>query len=90
MIKEEVQLDQVAVHEFDVEHGMLSRISHPNIIQVGPPHNFSPRLVCPTPGLSFSQISLPSPPRHSSRALAACPGASSCSSTWAAAAYRRS
>jgi serine/threonine protein kinase len=34
MIKEEVQLDPVAVHEFDVEHGMLSRISHPNIIQL--------------------------------------------------------
>ena len=34
MIKEEVQLDQVAVHEFDVEHGMLSRISHPNIIKL--------------------------------------------------------
>lgn len=61
MIKEEVQLDQVAVHEFDVEHGMLSRISHPNIIQVSPPHSFSPRLVCPTPGLSNSQIPLPSP-----------------------------
>jgi len=34
MIKEEVQLDAVAVHEFDVEHGLLSRISHPNIIKL--------------------------------------------------------
>lgn len=34
MIKEEVQLDAVAVHEFDVEHGMLSRISHSNIIKL--------------------------------------------------------
>ena len=34
IIKAEVQLDPIAVHEFDVEHGMLSRISHPNIIQL--------------------------------------------------------
>eukprot|EP01038_Epipyxis_sp_PR26KG_P016052 gene16052-21797_t len=34
MIKEEVQLDQVAVHEFDLEHGMLARMSHPHIIRV--------------------------------------------------------
>ena len=34
MIKSDVQTDPVAVHEFDVEHGMLSRISHPNIIKL--------------------------------------------------------
>lgn len=34
LIKEDVQTDTVAVHEFDVEHGMLSRISHPNIIRL--------------------------------------------------------
>lgn len=34
MIKEDVQLDPVAVHEFDVEHGMLSRLNHPNIIKL--------------------------------------------------------
>jgi Protein tyrosine and serine/threonine kinase len=34
MIKADVQTDPVAVHEFDVEHGMLSRISHPNIIKL--------------------------------------------------------
>ena len=34
MIKADVQMDPVAVHEFDVEHGMLSRISHPNIIKL--------------------------------------------------------
>jgi hypothetical protein len=34
MIKKEVQFDNVAVHEFDLEHGMLARISHPNIIKV--------------------------------------------------------
>lgn len=34
MIKSDVQMDPVAVHEFDVEHGMLSRISHPNIIKL--------------------------------------------------------
>lgn len=34
MIKADVQTDPVAVHEFDVEHGMLCRISHPNIIKL--------------------------------------------------------
>ena len=34
MIKSDVQTDPVAVHEFDVEHGMLSRISHPNVIKL--------------------------------------------------------
>ncbi len=34
MIKEEICEEAVAVHEFNVEHGMLSRISHPNIIQL--------------------------------------------------------
>lgn len=34
MIREEVQTDQVAVHEFDVEHGILVRTSHPNIIKI--------------------------------------------------------
>jgi Protein tyrosine and serine/threonine kinase len=34
MIREEVQTDPVAVHEFDVEHGILVRISHPNIIKI--------------------------------------------------------
>ena len=34
MIKSEVKNDAVAVHEFDLEHGMLARVSHPNIIKV--------------------------------------------------------
>mmetsp|Transcript_2935 Transcript_2935/g.3073 ORF Transcript_2935/g.3073 Transcript_2935/m.3073 type:complete len:488 (+) Transcript_2935:183-1646(+) len=34
MIREEVQTDPVAVHEFDVEHGMLVRVSHPHIIKI--------------------------------------------------------
>lgn len=34
MIREEVQSDPVAVHEFDVEHGILVRVSHPNIINI--------------------------------------------------------
>lgn len=34
MIRQEVQTDPVAVHEFDVEHGILVRISHPNIIKI--------------------------------------------------------
>lgn len=34
MIKSEVQNDSVAMHEFDLEHGMLARLSHPNIIKV--------------------------------------------------------
>jgi len=34
MIRAEVQNDPVAVHEFDCEHGMLVRFSHPNIIRV--------------------------------------------------------
>jgi len=34
MIKENVQTDVVAVHEFDIEHGILSRLNHPNIIKV--------------------------------------------------------
>lgn len=34
MIKEDVQSNPVAVHEFDVEHGMLSRFSHPHIIRL--------------------------------------------------------
>lgn len=34
MIKAEVQYDTVAVHEFDLEHGMLARVAHPNIIKV--------------------------------------------------------
>ena len=34
MIKSEVQRDPVAVHEFDVEHGMLSRMSHPHVIKL--------------------------------------------------------
>ena len=34
MIRQEVQHDPVAVHEFDCEHGMLVRFSHPNIIKV--------------------------------------------------------
>ena len=32
MLKPEAQNDAVAVHEFDVEHGMLARFNHPNII----------------------------------------------------------
>eukprot|EP01031_Cornospumella_fuschlensis_P025890 gene25890-31264_t len=34
MIKEEAQNNAVAMHEFDLEHGMLARMSHPNIIKV--------------------------------------------------------
>lgn len=34
MIKVEAQFDPIALHEFDLEHGMLSRMSHPNIIKV--------------------------------------------------------
>lgn len=34
MIKASVQADPVSVHEFDVEHGLLCRISHPNIIKI--------------------------------------------------------
>ena len=34
MIKEEIQADPVAVHEFNVEQGMLSRVNHPNIIKL--------------------------------------------------------
>ena len=34
IIKPEVQHDSVAIHEFDLEHGMLARVSHPNIIKV--------------------------------------------------------
>jgi hypothetical protein len=34
MIKEEIQTDPVAVHEFNVEHGILSRVSHENIIKL--------------------------------------------------------
>ena len=34
MIKAEVQNNPVATHEFDLEHGMLARISHKNIIKV--------------------------------------------------------
>lgn len=34
MIKEGIQMEPIAVHEFDVEHGMLSRINHPNIIKL--------------------------------------------------------
>jgi serine/threonine protein kinase len=29
-----VQTNPVAMHEFDLEHGMLCRINHPNIIRV--------------------------------------------------------
>lgn len=34
MIKAAVQTDPVSVHEFDVEHGLLCRMSHPNIIRI--------------------------------------------------------
>ena len=34
MIKEDVQSDPVAVHEFDIEHGILSRLNHPYIIKL--------------------------------------------------------
>lgn len=34
MIKASAQTDSVSVHEFDVEHGLLCRISHPNIIKI--------------------------------------------------------
>lgn len=34
MIKEGVHSDRVAVHEFDIEHSVLSRLDHPNIIKL--------------------------------------------------------
>ena len=34
MIKENVVDDEVAAHEFDMEHGILARIDHPNIIKI--------------------------------------------------------
>ena len=34
MIKENVQSDVVAIHEFDIEHGILCRLNHPNIIKL--------------------------------------------------------
>jgi serine/threonine protein kinase len=34
MIKDSVQLDPIASHEFDVEHGILNRVTHPNIIKL--------------------------------------------------------
>ncbi len=34
MIKEDIKTNPVAVHEFDVEHSMLSRLNHPNIVKI--------------------------------------------------------
>ena len=34
MIKEVVQHDRLAIHEFDVEHGLLARIDHPHIVKI--------------------------------------------------------
>lgn len=34
MIKQSVQSDPISCHEFDVEHGMLSRTNHPGIIKL--------------------------------------------------------
>lgn len=34
MIKTEAQNDAVAIHEFDIEYSLLTRLSHPNIIKV--------------------------------------------------------
>lgn len=34
MIKDAAQFDSIAVHEFEVEHGLLIRIHHPNIIKL--------------------------------------------------------
>jgi serine/threonine protein kinase len=34
MLSEQSKTNKVAVHEFDVEHGILCRISHPNIIKI--------------------------------------------------------
>jgi len=34
MIKKQVQSDPIAVHEFDVEHGILTRLSHPRIVKL--------------------------------------------------------
>eukprot|EP01035_Chromulina_nebulosa_P017574 gene17574-23142_t len=34
MIKDTSQFDSIAVHEFEVEHGILVRISHPSIIRL--------------------------------------------------------
>jgi hypothetical protein len=33
MIKQKVEKDPVALHEFDAEHGLLARMNHPNIIR---------------------------------------------------------
>lgn len=34
IISEQAKMNKVAVHEFDVEHGILCRLSHPNIIRI--------------------------------------------------------
>ena len=34
MVREDVQNDPQVIQEFDSEHGMLSRMSHPNIVQI--------------------------------------------------------
>lgn len=34
VIKEEIKHHPIALHEFEVEHGILARLSHPNIIRV--------------------------------------------------------
>lgn len=34
MIKAQAEFNDTAVHEFELEHGLLSRISHPNIIKI--------------------------------------------------------
>lgn len=34
MIKEKQQLNPTTIHEFDLEHGMLVRLQHPNIIKI--------------------------------------------------------
>ena len=34
MIKEDIKTNPIAVHEFDVEHSMLTRLKHPNIVKI--------------------------------------------------------
>ena len=73
MIKSEVKNDAVAVHEFDLEHGMLARVSHPNIIKV--PRNLSESVCDILIEYEYCRCSV----------LEKLPGDSSCWSGWAAA-----
>ena len=46
MIKEDVADDDVAAHEFDMEHGILARLDHPNIIKIIGAGHVPRRFVC--------------------------------------------